>query len=894
MRPDDNTIDGQLQAIDDAIANCFRRLESLDRDFHEIAAPSAVAVNHYRDDRQRIEKQRDQAISKAITNIERLSENIDFTQPELGELEKKYINMKHGFPRELRFGRYQVESSWTRDFYVPRMLPFPLEKPVRIQKDSELPFIHQLLLRLNYALPVDKQEYYFFDPRGLGKSVQNFNRMLTSERLVPQQKIMMNTQELKDALKHIELYIRDLYTHTFNAGCGDNWDEYNRYWYERNERRKMLPYRVFVFMDVPLEMDQDCFRMFRNLLEHNGRCGILVLFSCDESICESNDNRIKSNMEQELLQILPKKSVHPAECFSPANCQYLKLSSADEAMPSVAELRRMMDDVCEAAKTDLGSMFSFSEMLSEAYLFSRISDTGLEVPIGYDTSGGSRVDLRIDDRTPHYLIGGTTGSGKSNLLHNLIVSTCWHYSPDDVRVYLLDFKEGVEFQQYAHPAPNSLPHAVLVATEADTEYGVTVLQHLDEELSRRAQLFKAQGCRDYRAYRGKSSENHLPRILVIIDEFQVLFDSEQKLRTMETMTRLAKQGRSAGVHLVLATQSLKGISDFTTIATQFSGRIALKCAAEDSKLLLGGVTSSNEAASELEIPFAIMNTSQGSLAGNLKFAVPEAKTIDIGQKLQEIFRKAHTMMDQYSPTKIFSGQKFPNFPDDSAYFAPKLRLTLGTMLAYEESVLHFDFADRYENNVLICGHSQKIKAGLLLSILLSADLSAGCDEIAYVGEDEEQIVDQYRNRAKKQIAVFSDAAAFAKAYETSWQDKKTLVIFDDRDFIREAGFPSSLSSYARETDPSKIAMKAFWENGNAKGSHFVAFFGSGARIKTVGVRISDFAYRIAYEANEDEMNLLLGAAYGRAPSNRRDRAFLIVNSELKAVFRPFLSPKWGQ
>ena len=94
---------------------------------------------------------------------------------------------------------------------------------------------------------------------------------------------------------------------------------------------------------------------------------------------------------------------------------------------------------------------SFAELMQQEQLFNRCSQEGLIVPIGCGASGNSIVELSIGDATPHYLIGGTTGSGKSNLLHNLIMSACSRYSPDELRVYLLDFKEGVEFSQYANP-----------------------------------------------------------------------------------------------------------------------------------------------------------------------------------------------------------------------------------------------------------------------------------------------------------------------------------------------------------------------------------------------------------------------------------------------------------
>lgn len=894
MELDRNTVDGLLQAMDDAAVRFDEGREAIEREFGAVSHSSQAIRNNYLSRLKQNAALDEQDMGKLRGQMKRLCDQIRGTQPVLRSLGEAHINMKYGFPRDLVFGGYRVEydrPGQELDFHIPRTLPFPLQKPVRIDKRSELPFIHQLLLRLLFALPVDKQEYYFFDPRGLGSAVKNFNRLFASEKLVPQQKVMMSTQELKEALKNLELYIRDLYTHTFNAGYGENWEEYNRYWYERNERRKMLPYRVFVFMDVPLEMDQDCFKMFRNLLEHNGQCGILVLFSCDESIWADSKDRVRSNMEQELLRVVEERCIHPAECFSAARCRRLKLSSADEAMPSVGEIRRMTVMVCEKAETDLGSMFSFSEMLSEKRLFSGKSDAGLTVPIGYDTTGGSAVKLKIDDRTPHYLIGGATGSGKSNLLHNLIVSACWNYDPGEVRVYLLDFKDGVEFSQYALPAPYSLPHAALVATEADTEYGVTVLRHLDEELTRRARRFKEQGCKDIRAYRAKCPDGHMPRILAVIDEFQVLFDSEQKGKTLERMTRIAKQGRSAGVHLILATQSLKGIDAFSGIATQFGGRIALKCAAEDSKTLLGGVTSNNEAASGLEIPYAILNTSQGSVAGNLKFAVPEAKSGEITQKLNRMYTEAERRSARCRPARIFSGQTFPAFPDQAAFRDSALKLTLGRTLSYEEELLSFRLKNTAEYNVLLCGHDPKMKAGLLEAVLLSGDFSEGCDEIAYVGEDEERLVRACR--AGKPLRVFPDAYAFAQAYEKTWREKRTLVIFDNRNLVKEVGFSNGLSSFGaqRETDTAKLEMRKLWEEANAAGSHFVAFFDSGTRMKASGMPLSDFAYRIAYEVNDGELGQLMGSTYEKWPKGLSARAFFIDNQEIRSVFRPFLRPE---
>src|SRR5207302_10138506 len=93
----------------------------------------------------------------------------------------------------------------------------------------------------------------------------------------------------------------------------------------------------------------------------------------------------------------------------------------------------------------------------------------------------------------HVLIAGKTGSGKSTLLHALITNLSLLYSPDEVELYLIDFKKGVEFKTYAS---HELPHARVVAIESDREFGLSVLQRLDAELKVRGEKFRDSGAQD--------------------------------------------------------------------------------------------------------------------------------------------------------------------------------------------------------------------------------------------------------------------------------------------------------------------------------------------------------------------------------------------------------------
>ena len=166
----------------------------------------------------------------------------------------------------------------------------------------------------------------------------------------------------------------------------------------------------------------------------------------------------------------------------------------------------------------------------------------IEVPLG--RAGATNLQyMRLGKGTSqHVLISGKTGSGKSTLLHAMITNLSLYYSPDEVHFYLVDFKKGVEFKPYASL---NLPHARVIAIESEREFGMSVLQRLDVELRRRGDLFRAQGVQDLRAYRDANPDVRLPRVLLMIDEFQEFFVQDDKISQDAALLldRLVRQGR---------------------------------------------------------------------------------------------------------------------------------------------------------------------------------------------------------------------------------------------------------------------------------------------------------------------------------------------------------------
>src|SRR5690606_5420426 len=284
----------------------------------------------------------------------------------------------------------------------------------------------------------------------------------------------------------------------------------------------------------------------------------------------------------------------------------------------------------------------------------RISDSGLEIPIG--VQGAGRVhSLRLGEGVKqHVLVAGKTGSGKSSLLHTLLTAGAASYRPDQLHFYLLDFKKGVEFKAYAD-AP--LPHARVIGIESEREFGRSVLQRLDADLQQRGELFRAagvQGLAEYRTRTGKS----LPRVMLIVDEFQELFVRDDALAAECAMLldRLVRQGRSFGMHVVLSSQSLAGAHSLPRATLgQMAVRIALQCSESDAALILG---DDNMAAKFISRPGeAIYNDAGGLLEGNQPFQVAY-----LGNQLHRDWlsrlatRDAATVAD-LAPRVVFEGNR---------------------------------------------------------------------------------------------------------------------------------------------------------------------------------------------------------------------------------------------
>ncbi|WP_030527564.1 FtsK/SpoIIIE domain-containing protein [Phycicoccus jejuensis] len=186
--------------------------------------------------------------------------------------------------------------------------------------------------------------------------------------------------------------------------------------------------------------------------------------------------------------------------------------------------------------------------------------------VGVDADGPWSLDLHRDG--PHVLVGGTTGSGKSELLRTLVTGLALDSSPDDVTLLLVDFKGGAAFGPCV-----DLPHVVGLVTDLDSHLVDRMLDSLAAELRRREQVLADLGASDIDAARRLAGHDAapLPRLVVVVDEVRALVDAHPD--AVGSLVRLAAQGRSLGIHLVLATQRPTG-----TLGAEIQANVTLRIA----------------------------------------------------------------------------------------------------------------------------------------------------------------------------------------------------------------------------------------------------------------------------------------------------------------------------
>ncbi len=480
-------------------------------------------------------------------------------------------------------------------------------------REAALDVLRNASVRLLTGLPPGKVRFTFVDPVGLGQSfsafmhLADYNEQLVGERIWTESRHI--EARLADLTEHMENVIQKYLRNQFPTI-----EDYNVHAGEVAE-----PYRFVVLADVPVSLSENAAKRLASVIAAGPRCGVYTLIAQD----------LRHPLPAGLMQTdLDAATVRVAWRRGPDGTGRSVRTDADfapwplelERPPADAALNAVVRAAGRAAK-DAGRVEVPFEMIAPGpdAVWTASTANELRIPIG--RAGATKLQELVLGRgtAQHALIAGRTGSGKSTLLHALIVSGALWHSPDELEMYLVDFKKGVEFKTYA---THHLPHARVVAVESEREFGLSVLRRLDAVLRARGDAFRACATQDVAAYRAARPGERMPRVLLVIDEFQELFVEDDKIAQESALLldRLVRQGRAFGMHVVLGSQTLGGAYSLarSTIG-QMGVRIALACNEADALLIMG---DDNTAPRLLHRPGeAIYNDASGAVEANNPFQV---------------------------------------------------------------------------------------------------------------------------------------------------------------------------------------------------------------------------------------------------------------------------------
>jgi len=833
-----------------------------------------------------------------------------FGWPELDfnhELWTKYSPVKRGeIPKLTRIGELTAKGK-NSEINFPALVPIIGSQHVFIKatgqaKDEAMEVIQCLMLRLLAGLAPGKLNFILIDPVGLGSNMAGFMH-LPKELIGGKAWTEANhiEQRLADLSEHMEMVIQKYLKNRY-----ENMEEYNNKAGEVAE-----PYRVLVIANFPVNFTDSAARRLINIASNGPRTGVHVLATIDKNqpkphglehaelfrtgtVFDFDDNRFiwqDSDFKNCALQF---DQLPPTELFN-------------QIVFSVTEGSKEAQKVEVPFETIAPAFSNWWESNTRDGLIAPIGKLGADDQLLFDLGKGT---------AQHALIAGKTGSGKSNLLHVIIMSLALKYSPDELEFYLIDFKKGIEFKDYA---VWGLPHARVIAIQSEREFGASVLQGLDKELQRRGDLFREKGVSGIQEFRDKFTPERMPRIFLLVDEYQEFFSEDDAFASQASLIldRLVRQGRAFGIHVLLASQSMASSYNMSrSTIEQMAVRVALQCSEADSRLILG---DENPAARLLSRPGeAIYNAANGAVEGNILFQVLLLKDDSRESLLQKIRQKTNDgKLKNLSAPIIFEGNAPADFESNYEVMnlinskvwpqsAKAVKAWLGEPIAIKPHTSAL-FRKQSRSNLLIMGQNEEAATAMLLNSMIGLAAQQSPSEASFAVINLSNVDADWHDLPAHLTGSFSHEIKIAKRRDIliTIQDVATLVKkrMENTDSRAEARLYLTIIGLNRARDlrsedsytPSSGAedLNLILREGPDIGIHTLIWCDTIANFERVLERrmLAEFDMRVALQMSLDDSNSLIDNALANKLEPHRALFYDEERAGSLEKFRPYSLPK---
>lgn len=358
------------------------------------------------------------------------------------------------------------------------------------------------------------------------------------------------------------------------------------------------------------------------------------------------------------------------------------------------------------------------------------TDNEIVAPIGF-MEDGTPFNFQMDVNKQHYhaFVIGATGSGKSRFLHDVILSMTAKYQPEDVELYLLDFK-GVEFNCY-----RGFKHTrAILVDRADERITYEVIKDIKLKMEERQRLFAAAGVTEVWEYNKMNTDKHLSQIILVADECQTLFTDRAKNGRLQNemvdiIALVAQQGRSHGIHLLLSTQSLANAPQLgREILNQIGEHYILPCLPADAARLV-----SDEKRTQTEKVVASMERGKGQCYyegadGATLFTYNFVQKGEMQENLVSQIEQKASSHASNGQTYFSGALQFPISQEVADYMATKGRKNIvaspGQIINLEQTPLTISLKDDLSENIALFGINDRqfvtrTTIGLMTSLMIS-------------------------------------------------------------------------------------------------------------------------------------------------------------------------------
>ena len=723
--------------------------------------------------------------------------------------------------------------------------------------------------------------------------------------------LIVRSDDINRKLNSLQSRIENIYQNIL-VGSVDSLAEFNL------GKEKRESYNLVVIKAFPAGFFGESLTLLKKIMKNGIRAGFSVIVLVDSDLVASSEDYSKS-------YTLLKRNL--------SDCSVLEFDFSDSGSDvSKKHFEEISDDVIESAISyvnggveetagEIETIFGKDFVPAKEQWWSGRSASKIEIPfgIGEDKSVQNLVISQESGQNTAIVIG-IPGSGKSVFLHSIILNAAINYSPNELNFYLLDFS-GVEFNNYAL---HNLPHARVIAPEAEREFGISILNELKEEGLRRMALCRDNEVSSIVDLKRKRPDLVVPRLLVIIDEFQKLFEGNDAFSrdAQDKIAIIIQEYRKFGINLILATQQL--VSGATVPRDLIANRIVFRAKPSDFSQL---IETRGRTAPLLATGECIYNSQSGSEYDNRlvrSFFFPKK---DIDTLLTDLSKfAARNQNFEHVDTLVFRSNDLPNYRDckmAEQHTAAKefpgpdgIGIYLGESIAISDVDVCAAIRNESNNNILVIGGEPDVAERIAMTSTMFARDGQKNKSASFYMMNFTESYDALNSVPKEAFSgfesVFPDAIHFASKKSEVLEDLNEIKAeiekreaTEDEDarfhsiylsiyaFQRGVMFDQEATKYGAKVSESGTLLDFILKHGPMVGVHTIIQVDNLSNLSRIDSPLQVFDHKVVLQMSERDSNRLIDSPAAsrlfvlNRPSSKFRAYYCCTSRNVLIKFKPY-------